>query len=123
MYTDSETGKTLFELHKNQPGKGIGNSRRRKNPGNDKYGLKRILAGELYGYNHKKFRVRLLRSGILGDRCSCCGFEERRVHDYTVPLLVDWIDGDKKNHKQDNIRILCYNCYYLRVGNIIGAPL
>ena len=30
--------------------------------------------------------------------CDECGFEERRVVDYSVPLLLDWKDGDRTNH-------------------------
>ena len=37
--------------------------------------------------------------------------------DYTIPLMLDWQDGDKTNHKLENIRVLCLNCYYLQVGN------
>ena len=51
------------------------------------------------------------------EECEVCGFNERRMTDYTVPLMLDWIDGDKTNHKLDNLRVLCLNCYYLQVGN------
>ena len=28
---------------------------------------------------------------------------------------------DKTNHKQENLQFLCYNCYYLTVGNPLGG--
>ena len=33
---------------------------------------------------------------------------------------MDWKDGDKTNHKLDNLQLLCYNCYYLTVDNVVG---
>jgi hypothetical protein len=29
-------------------------------------------------------------------------------------------DGSKKNYKLDNVELLCYNCYFLQVGNIFN---
>jgi hypothetical protein len=29
-------------------------------------------------------------------------------------------DGLKKNYKLDNVQLLCYNCYFLQVGNIFS---
>ena len=29
-------------------------------------------------------------------------------------------DGSKKNYKLDNVELLCYNCYFLQVGNIFS---
>jgi hypothetical protein len=29
-------------------------------------------------------------------------------------------DGEKKNYKLDNVELLCYNCYFLQVGNIFS---
>lgn len=29
-----------------------------------------------------------------------------------MPLVIDFLDGDKENGKQDNLRILCLNCVY-----------
>ena len=47
-----------------------------------------------------------------------CGFEERRVLDYKMPLLLNFKDDNKKNYKLDNIELLCYNHYFLNVGDI-----
>ena len=119
QYIDSATGKSLFDLHKNASGKGI-----KKAPTlrmNGKYGLNDILDGKHPNYNKKKLKDRLLRSGLFEEKCNCCGFDERRVSDYTVPLRLDWIDGDKTNHHRDNLQLLCLNCYYLQVENPLGG--
>ena len=50
-----------------------------------------------------------------------CGFHERRVIDYRMPLLLNHKDRNKKNFKLDNIELLCYNCFYLTVSNILNA--
>ena len=30
------------------------------------------------------------------EKCNCCGFEEKRVTDGKVPLVLDFIDGNRK---------------------------
>jgi len=119
LYVDRETGKTLFKLHKNSAGIGIPKSTKLKL--NGAYGLHDILDGKHPNYNAKKLKSRLLRSGEVEEKCECCGFDERRVDDYTVPLILDWIDCDRTNHKRENLQFLCYNCYYLQVGNPLGG--
>ena len=47
-----------------------------------------------------------------------CSFAERRVTDYKVPLLINFKDGNKKNWSLDNLEMLCYNHFFLHVGNI-----
>ena len=44
LYTDSETGKTLFEMHKNKAGKGIPRATKPRLRGH--YGLLDILGGK-----------------------------------------------------------------------------
>jgi hypothetical protein len=116
-YVDKVTGKTLFDLHKNQRGKGISKSAPKIN---GRYGLKEILNGAYPNYSGKKLKARLIRSEYIEEKCCNCDFNERRVMDYSIPLMLDWIDGDKTNHKLENIRLLCFNCYYLLVGNLNG---
>ena len=54
------------------------------------------------------------------EKCNCCGFEEKRLTDGKVPLVLDFKDGDRKNHKYDNLRMLCFNCSFLLNGNLTG---
>jgi hypothetical protein len=120
MYKDDATGKSLFELHKNQQGKGIKRTMP-KNIFTGQYGLNDILDGKHPKYDKHKLKHRLLKSGLFEEKCSRCGFDERRVTDYTVPLMMDWIDGDTTNHRRENLRFLCLNCYYLEVNNPCGG--
>jgi hypothetical protein len=108
---------TLFDVHKNQVGKGI--PKFLKHHGRDP-DLKKILNGELYteSFSIDKFKRRLIQEAILAEECSCCGFNEQRVSDYRVPLLINFKNGNKRDWKQENIEFLCYNCYYLTIGDI-----
>lgn len=111
---------TLFEIHKNQVGKGI--PKFLKNHGKEP-DLQKLLSGELYteSYSIDKFKQRLIAEAILAEECSHCGFKEQRVSDYRVPLLLNFKDYNKRNWKRDNIEFLCYNCYFLLVGNIFTS--
>jgi transposase-like protein len=114
MYIDRETGKTLYDLHTNQAGKGI---HKDNHSATNRYSIDRILAGEFPNYPTWKLRNRLLATGIMEEECNSCGYAERRITDDTVPLLLDHIDGDTTNHKIENLQLLCLNCYYQQVGN------
>jgi hypothetical protein len=111
---------TLFDTHKNQVGKGIPKFLTNHGKGPD---LQKLLSGELYteSYSIDKFKQRLITEAILPEECSCCGFKEQRVSDYRVPLLLSFKDYNKRNWKRDNIEFLCYNCYFLTIGDIFSA--
>ena len=115
MYTDSESGRTLYDMHTNQAGYGITKNVSNANIG--KYSIEKILAGEHPTYPTWKLRNRILALAILPEECSSCGYAERRITDDTVPLLLDHIDGDTTNHRIENIQMLCLNCYYQQTGN------
>ena len=70
-------------------------------------------------YPHKQMNI-LCKMGLMVSRCEQCGFEEHRITDYRAPLLIDFIDGSKLNWEISNIRILCYNCYFLSVRDLWG---
>lgn len=117
QYIDSETDKNLYELHKNQSGKNVIKTTRKSTrviPIFD------ILDGKYPDYSRKKLKNRLIRDQIMTDCCSNCGFSERRVSDYSVPIILHHKDGNKKNHKLENLEFLCFNCYYLFVGKVHG---
>tara|TARA_R110000787_G_scaffold149687_3_gene263682 strand:- start:1547 stop:2095 length:549 start_codon:yes stop_codon:yes gene_type:complete len=115
MYTDRESGKTLYELHKNQFGVGIPKDVVKANKGI--YSIDNILTGKHPKYPIWKLRNRLLALAILPESCNSCGYAERRITDDTVPLRLDHIDGDITNHCIENLQMLCINCYYQQSGN------
>lgn len=109
----------LFADHKNQAGKGI--PKFLKN-GGKLPALMDIIEGKVSAahFNPAKIKYRLIEGGYLLEQCSACGFKERRVLDYKMPLLLHFKDGNKSNYLLDNIELLCYNHYFLTVGDIFN---
>jgi len=118
MYVDKDTGKTLYSMHNNKAGVGIPRGGFAKYSG--KKGLKAILDGKHPEYRGSKLKRRLIQEGYRAECCEDCGFEERRVTDFTVPLILVWQDGDKTNHIDDNLLLICYNCYYLTQSDLFN---
>tara|TARA_B100002019_G_scaffold288030_1_gene301011 strand:+ start:620 stop:1246 length:627 start_codon:yes stop_codon:yes gene_type:complete len=117
IFVDEKTGKTFFDLHLNQAGKGI-----RKHFGTKEPLLEDLMSGELFveSYDINRYKDRLIQEGYIEEKCSVCGFNEQRVNDYKTPLLVSFKDYNKRNWKLENIELLCYNHYFLYVGNIFN---
>lgn len=115
MYTDPATGKTLYDMHTNIAGVGISKRAPRASAG--PYQIDEILQGKYPNYPTWKLRNRLLALGIMEEECNSCGYNEHRITDDTVPLLLDHINGDKKDHRLENLQLLCLNCWYQQVGN------
>lgn len=127
-YIDSDTQLTLHELHlKSNKKNKIPTRTLVRNP-NFKYNtdndwrvtakLPDILAGKYPAYDKKKLARRLIDELILPECCSQCKFDERRVTDFQVPLVLIWEDGDTTNHLLENLKFLCYNCYFLTYANV-----
>jgi len=115
-FTD-ENGITLFEKHLNQSGKGISKflPNRGKEPA-----LVDIIEGRVSvdSYTPEKLKNRLIQESYLEECCANCGFAERRVIDYKVPLILNFKDSNKKNWRIENLELLCHNHYFLYIGNI-----
>ena len=119
MYIDQETGKTLYELHKNNSGKGIKKISWRNEISIHK--INEIMASESYrAIDQEKLKNRLIYEGILRMECYLCGHHEKRVVDYSQPLILNFIDGNRNHWQVENLRMLCYNCYFLYVGNLFS---
>lgn len=116
MFIDDETGKTLFELHLNPKGIGIAKwlPNKRKEP-NVRNIIETGTGWE--SFTPEKVKVRLIAESYLMDECYTCGFNERRVTDYKIPLLLNFKDGNKCNYILNNLELICYNCYYLYVAD------
>lgn len=103
----------------NMCGKGIKKPVKDEDAG--KYPLNKILEGKFPKYSTGRLKVRLLRSGRMVPVCGKCGFNEKRLNDEQVPLLLNYIDGDNLNKKKENLELLCYNCFFLHVNNPFGC--
>ena len=119
MYIDEETGKNLFDKHLNRSGKGIP---KWGNNGRD-IPINEILNGTAprHSYDATKLKSALLAEQKLINHCYKCGFCEERVIDYKVPLLLNYKDRNDKNWQLDNLELLCYNCYFINVGDVFTS--
>ena len=119
-YIDSESGLNLWDLHKNKRGKGV------KKPYNVEkgiYSIKDILDGKYPEYSVYQLKRRLINNADVVQfphQCHSCGYNEKRITDDSIPLILDHMDDDWSNHKRENIRFLCYNCFHNLRGNLRG---
>ena len=97
-YIDEESGKTLFDLHKNQAGKGI-----RKHLGGKDPDLKSLMEGELYvkSYNLNRYKDRLIQEGYIEEKCNSCGF--LYIGDVFNEKQIKHIEEDAPIKKDDQI--------------------
>ena len=111
-YSDEETGSSLFELHKNQAGKGIPKF---LSNGGKEPPIMDLIEGRVpvEHFDPKKIKQRLIFEALIEEKCAYCGFSERRVLDTKVPLVLNHKDGNKKNWNLDNLEFLCYNHAFL----------
>lgn len=72
-----------------------------------------ILSGEHPNYSTAKLQKRLCKEAYLAEECSNCGYDEYRIEDMSKPLMLDYLDDDPTNKHLDNLRLLCYNCFFL----------
>ena len=115
----NDKGETLFDAHKNQSGKGI--PKFLKGQGKEP-ALLDIIEGRVdaSSFSPDKIKYRLITEGHLLEECSNCGFKERRVVDYKIPLILHFKDKNKQNYRKENTELLCYNCYFLTIGDIFN---
>ena len=122
-YVHPETGETLFDMHKNQCGKGIpkfishNNTFKNREPA-----ILDIVEGRVDSshFSPEKLKYRMIEAGLLEECCGNCGFHERRVTDYKMPLIMHFKDGDTRHYGLNNVQLLCYNCYFLFYGSVFN---
>ena len=111
MYKNDD-GDTLLEAHKNQAGKGIPKflSGKGKQPP-----IIDLIEGRVPAthFDPQKIKERLIFEALVEECCERCGFNERRVVDNRVPLILHHKNGNKKDFTLDNIEMMCYNCSFL----------
>lgn len=62
-------------------------------------------------YNSNRLKKRLIAEGIKQHQCEGCG--RREWQSRTIPLELDHINGDNRDHTLSNLRLLCPNCHAL----------
>lgn len=87
----------------NQGGKGI------NKPSGKKIPIDKILNGEYPEYQTNKLRIRLLSEKIKNHECEIC--KNACWRGLAIPLELHHIDGDRSNHKIENLQLICPNCH------------
>jgi len=71
--------------------------------------LDEILEGKHPHYQTFKLNKRLIKEGILENKCSQCNIDS--WNNSPISLHLDHIDGVSSNHKLENLRLICPNCH------------
>ena len=119
LYKD-DSGTTLFEAHKNQSGKGIPKFMSHTPFGRKMPAIEDIINGkeDPSSFTPDKLKFKLVEGGYLVEQCYWCGFDEKREADGKIPLIMFFKDSNKHNYRDGNCQLSCYNCYFLRLGNV-----
>jgi len=115
LYKD-ENGVDLYSKHFNRGGRGIPKftlnvtGRSRREPP-----IMDLLEGKIpiEHFNPKQIKYKLVTMGLLEPKCSCCGYDTKRIIDNRSPLILTHKNGDKKDWHLDNLAFMCYNCAFL----------
>lgn len=62
----------------------------------------------LYFKRYKRFLIEK-----YGEKCMCCGWNERNSITGNVPIELEHIDGNSDNNNINNLKLLCPNCHSL----------
>lgn len=121
-YVEFEGGRTLFDIHKNQAGKGIPKFLAGKGK-KSSWDILDVIEGRIAATHFKpeEIKQKMVDEGYLKEECAMCGFHERRVNDYKIPLILNFKDNNPNHYNLGNIRFLCYNCYFLNIGEIFNT--
>jgi hypothetical protein len=119
-YKDEETGLSLFDLHKNQCGKGIPKFMSHSPFGKKLPAIEDVVNGraDTSSFTPEKLKFKLIEAGYMIEECYWCGFSEKREIDGKIPLIMFFKDGHRNNYQDGNCQLSCYNCYFLRLGNV-----
>jgi 5-methylcytosine-specific restriction endonuclease McrA len=89
----------------NQGGKGTKKTGLRPN----KIDLQEILEGKHPSFQTFKLKNKLIKAGLLENKCSVCEITE--WNGSVINCELDHINGNRHDHRLQNLRMLCPNCH------------
>jgi hypothetical protein len=113
LYKNAQ-GVPLFNAHKNQSGQGISKTHVSKK----RFQLDDILLGKYPQYPRERLLRRMIISGYIEERCNHCGYCQKRPTDLKTPLMLHHLNENQTDHRRENLEVLCYNCYFVLVGDL-----
>ena len=102
----------LYNIHRVRQKMTGRSDTRPNNPFTGKYPLNRILENKYPNFSIYRLKDKLIRAGIKKAECEQCGYCERRLTDGKIAILLNFKDDDRRNHRLENLQILCYNCSF-----------
>ena len=81
-------------------------------PFKQKIPLEKILSRDS-SFQSYKLKKRLFIAGLKFKYCEECGWDKKTL-DGRIPLELDHINGDSRDNRLENLRILCPNCHSLK---------
>jgi hypothetical protein len=122
QYVEFEGGRSLFEIHKNQSGKGIPKFWANHPDKKSQWDVLDIIEGRIASvhFRPEDIKKKMLEENYLKEECTICGFHDRRLTDYKMPLILDFKDNNPNHYNLGNIRFLCYNCYFINIGEVFN---
>ena len=60
-----------------------------------------------------KLKTKLFARGLKKPRCELCGWA-KKAQDGRIPVELDHVNGNSKDNRLENLRILCPNCHSLQ---------
>jgi hypothetical protein len=74
--------------------------------------LKDIFENKHPDYPLQRLKWRMIRRGLIDDVCISCGFNEARITDGKLPIILVFKD-EHNDYTPTNLVTLCYNCCFL----------
>ena len=102
----NELGLNIVHFHGQAWNKGL------KIEGQYWYKMEELLVADS-SYQSYKLKQRLFIDGIKTPKCEECGWCKKSP-DGRVPLELDHINGNNRDNRLENLRVLCPNCHSLK---------